>query len=163
MVICSKLLCTFHGVLLVFCQSSSPQGSLRGDFSLGQKPASFAPPAPALHLFLPRDRRRKLTQSALAQRPRPSVIWSETDPLFGSPVPVQEPRICRHSSAHYPPDVRPINGSPFHSASGHPGCRSLLHWARCSPQSSMALSFRTDSSEMRGRSVSCDGRNKISS
>jgi hypothetical protein len=82
-VICSKLLCTFHGVLLVFCQSSSPQGSLRGDFSLGQKPASFAPPAPALDLFLPRDRRRKLTQSALAQRSATlrhlvrdgSVIW----------------------------------------------------------------------------------------
>ncbi len=52
MVICSKLLCPFHGVLLVSCQSSLPPGSLRGDFSLGQKPASFAPPAPTLDYTL---------------------------------------------------------------------------------------------------------------
>ena len=105
--ICSKLLCSFHGVLLVSCQSSLPPGSLRGDFSLGQKPASFAPPAPALDFFLPRDRRRKLTQSALAQR---SATLRHFGPRRGSivPVPVQEPRICRHSSAHFPPDVRPM-------------------------------------------------------
>ena len=38
----------------------------------------------------------------------------------------------------------------------HTGCRSLLQCARCSPQSSMALSFRTDSSEMRSRSASSE-------
>jgi len=163
-VICSKLLCSFHGVLLLFRQSSLPPRVLCAEiFHLARS-------RPVLHH--PRQRSIcschetaavSLRKAHSLNGPRPSVIWSETDPLFGSPVPVQEPRICRHPSAHYPPDVRPINGSPFHSATGHPGCRSLLHWARCSPQSSMALSFRTDSSEMRGRSVSCDGRNKISS
>ena len=53
--------------------------------------------------------------------------------------------------------------TPFHAATDHAGCRSLLQWARCSPHSSMALSFRTDSSEIRSRSASSGRRNKISS
>jgi len=45
----------------------------------------------------------------------------------------------------------------------HIGCRSILHCARCSPHSTMALSFRTDSSDIRSRSASAGRRNRISS
>ena len=82
-----------------------PQGSLRGDFSLGHKPTSFAPPAPAFACSCQETTAVSLRKAHSLAGPRPSVILSETDPLVGSPVPVQEPRICRHSSAHYPPDV----------------------------------------------------------